>query len=44
MGLTEDEIIDKTGLSYDAQRQKIIHGFYPNIITDSDEVISNYLY
>lgn len=44
MGLTHEELEGRNGLSYDGQRQKISHNFYPNVVTDSDEVLSEYFY
>lgn len=44
MGLTEEELKGKTDLDSVIQKRKLQKNFYPNIVTDSDEIIDNYLY
>ena len=44
MGLTEEELAGKNDLSSLTQKRRLDKHFYPNILTDSDEIIDNYLY
>lgn len=44
LGLKDEELQDKTTHDHLIQYRKVKKGFYPNILTDSDEVIDNYLY
>lgn len=44
LGFDADVLKERDGHDYQIQRRRIIKGFYPNIITDSDEIIDKYLY
>lgn len=44
IGLTEEELLSLNKLNYKTQQQKILHNFYPNIFTDSDEILNQYFY
>lgn len=44
-GLTEDELIDKTGLRYDLQKALLKQKAYPNLLDDKDnEAVQKFLY
>lgn len=44
MGLTEDELAHREDPDALIQKRKLSKNFYPNILTDSDEIIDKYLY
>lgn len=44
MGLTQKELENRTDTDALIQKRRILKNFYPNILTDSDEIIDNYLY
>jgi hypothetical protein len=43
-GLSEKELEGKTDADALIQKRRLQKSFSPNIITDSDEIINNYLY
>lgn len=44
LGLTENELKNQQGHDYQIQRRRVQKHFYPNVLTDSDEIIDSYLY
>ena len=43
MGLTFNELENRIDSDAIIQKRKLLHNFYPNILTDSDETIDEYL-
>ena len=44
LGLTEQELENQEGAYYQIQKRKLSKHFYPNLLTDSDDVLNQYFY